>query len=79
MAFTVTWVRNGRPEVFGEEWKYEIAAGVLNISAADGRLLEEFSPQAWFSVQPFAVQVDPLQPGPGLNWAAVRQQGYGRP
>jgi hypothetical protein len=84
MAFTVTWVRGGVPEVFDERFEYEIVGGVLNISGADGRLMEQFAPNAWFSVVPFAVEQQAIeQPpfgrlaaGPGLNWRAARQQGY---
>ena len=87
MAFAVTWFRDGKPEVFlDERLRHEVTdGGVLNIySPESGELVEQYSPQAWFSVQPYAAKVDPQQPtqqppfgrlagGPGLNYRGARQ------
>jgi hypothetical protein len=89
MAFTVTWARDGTPEVLDDRFEYEIDNGVLNISAAGGGLLVQYAAHAWFSVHPYvsaeAKTVEREQPsfgrmasGPGLNWRAARQQGYER-
>jgi hypothetical protein len=87
MAFAVTWFRDGKPEVFlDERLRHEVTdGGVLNIySTESSELVEQYSPQAWFSVQPYAAKVDPQQPtqqppfgrlagGPGLNYRGARQ------
>lgn len=93
MAFVVQWVKDGRPDNFGDELTFDTTGGVLRIGLGDGEWTWHFAPNAWYSVhtgpmteQDAAKQAQWDSPKPSFGrmasepgWREARDMGYPQP